>query len=186
MGDGDNEPTVDIYQPEMADVEALADLWVDLAAEQRDHGSHFRAAENRTRIREALARHSVIGGLFAARPTLDAGDQTPGHRGNQSTSPIGFVMFSIESPDYRKHVTRGIVHNLYVHESHRREGIGHILLSRAEEALRRQGADVVVLEVLAPNDAARQFYRRQGYKTHRLELEKDLASESDTHSRDDR
>ena len=36
-------------------------------------------------------------------------------------------------------VRRAIVHHLYVHPEHRRQGIGHLLVQNAEEALRKEG-----------------------------------------------
>ncbi|MFB6255125.1 MAG: N-acetyltransferase, partial [Haloplanus sp.] len=49
------------------DADAIADLWVALAADQRRHGSHLCADANRDAIRESLARHAAADGLTLAR-----------------------------------------------------------------------------------------------------------------------
>ncbi len=53
----------------------------------------------------------------------------------------------------------------------------------AEELLRQAGADILALEAMADNESARRFYRRHGYRPHRVELEKSMRS--DTHSKED-
>jgi len=151
-----------------ADVaEAVTDLWVALAAGQREHGSHILAEDNRARIREQILRHAVSDTLLVARD----GDV------------VGFVTVERESGSYAQDYTRGVVTNLYVRPEHRGEGVGSALLAAAEDRLRELGVDAVALEVMADNEAARRFYRRAGYEPHRVELEKPV--ESDTHSKGD-
>lgn len=155
-----------IERPDTDAADELADLWVALARGQRAHGSHLLSGENRARIREAIGRHIVTGGLLVARDGDDI---------------VGFVMFSPESNEYEQDVTRGVVHNIYVREAHRGAGLGADLLAAAEDALRERGADTVTLEVMADNEDARRFYRSQGYTPHRVEMEKPLdGTESDT------
>jgi ribosomal protein S18 acetylase RimI-like enzyme len=156
---------VDVAPAERDDVDRLAELWVDLASEQRGFGSHLRDAENLTAIRESMARHAVTGGLYVAR-----GDDV-----------VGFVMFDLESTTYAQDRRRGVVRNLYVVPSRRGEGLGSRLLETAETELAAAGADAVALEALADNEAARRFYERHGYEVHRVELEKRV--ETDTRER---
>lgn len=152
----------------MACVDTLADMWVSLAADQRNHGSHLRGETNRGSIRAAIDRHVVSDNLRVAR---------------EDERVLGFVMFAIESNTLDRSLSRGLIENLYVVEDRRREGMGTTLLQTAEESLRREGVDAIALEVLAPNEGARAFYRDHGYTPHRLTLEKSI--ESDTHSKDD-
>jgi ribosomal protein S18 acetylase RimI-like enzyme len=152
------------------DADAVVDLWVRLAEGQRAYGSHLLATPNRASIREAVLRHVVTGGLAVARdPDI-----------------VGFVMFGPEAEGYEQDVDRGVVRNLFVVPECRGEGVGTALLDTAERELRDLGADVVGLEVLAANAAAREFYADRGYSPHRLELEKRLEreGESDTDSRE--
>jgi len=150
----------------MSAVDALADLWVELADGQLAYGSHLATAPNRAQVRESISRHVVTGRIRVAR----ADDRI-----------VGFVMFTIESATLERTVTRGLVENLYVVPDRREEGIGTRLLEIAEAELREEGANVVMLDVLADNEAARAFYRAQGYEPHRVTVEKSI--ESDTHSK---
>lgn len=163
-------PGVSIDSAVLADVDALVELWVRLARDQRDHDSHLRPEANRTPVRASVAHHIVGDGLFVARED-DGGDI------------VGFVMCGLEQGDYEQTVTRGMVHNLFVVPSYRGRGVGSALLERAEAALAAFGADVFALEAMADNADARRFYERHGYRTHRVELEK--SARNDTHSKED-
>jgi ribosomal protein S18 acetylase RimI-like enzyme len=156
---------VAIDRARIDDADTLAELWVDLAAGQRAYGSHLRAEANRTRIREAILRGIVAGRVLVAR----------------ATRVVGFVMVTVESGGYDQDLDRGLVQNIYVVPEYRNRGVGGDLLSAAESLLRDRGVDAVALEVMAGNEDARRFYRQQGYRPHRVELEKPV--ESDTHSK---
>lgn len=148
------------------DVAAIVDGWVALARDQRGHGSHLLAEENRATVREHVTHHVVGERIYVARRT--------GFEGI-----VGFVQFSTEVGSYRMDVDRGVVETLYVAADHRDEGIGTRLLDRAELALAADGITTVGLEVMAANEAARRFYRERGYDVHRVGMEKSL--ENDTH-----
>jgi ribosomal protein S18 acetylase RimI-like enzyme len=167
---------VNLTRADADDASALADCWVDLAAEQRQHGSHLRASANREDIRETILRAIVTNGVFVAR--AEAGDDV----GFEPGTILGFVMCSVESDYLETTVTRGTVENLYVRPAVRGRGIGSDLLARAEASLADRDVDVVKLEVMAPNEAARRFYRRHGYEPHRVTMAKSTGS--DTHSKD--
>ena len=145
------------------DADAIADLWVDLAADQRQHGSHLLPEANRTRVAETMLKHVVTDTALVAR---------------RDDEVVGFVTFGQEAERYRQDVTRGVVHNIYVQVGHRGEGIGSELLSAAEAALVERGVDRLSLQAMAANDAAREFYRRHGYEPHRIEYEKPAGSDS--------
>jgi ribosomal protein S18 acetylase RimI-like enzyme len=147
-----------IEAPGIDSADRLADLWVELAADQRAYRSHLHADENRERVREAMLRHLVTGDLLAA----------------YDPDIVGFVMFNLESGAYEQDVTRGVVQNIYVVPDKRGTGVGGALLDAAEAALAEQGADVVTLDVMAGNEDAQRFYRRHGYREHRVSVEKEL------------
>lgn len=145
-----------------AEVDTLTELWVDLAHGQSEYGSHVLPTANRERIRDSIARHAVSGGLLVAR----------------TSDIVGFVMFGPETGSYEQDVSRGIIQNLYVRADHRNEGIGTSLLTAAESALASAGVDVVSLNAMAENEAARRFYRRHGYDVHRVELERRVENDN--------
>ncbi|RLM63949.1 GNAT family N-acetyltransferase [Halorubrum sp. Atlit-8R] len=154
------------------DVDAVTDMWVSLAAGQREHGATLRAEANRATVREWVAQSVVTGELFVARaPSPEA--ETEGG-GDGDSDPVGFVGFSLERGDYERDAVRGTVSNLYVVPERRGEGIGAALLDAAESELAEAGAEHVALEALADNDRAREFYAARGYGLHRVELTKSL------------
>ena len=161
---------VTIESPSVEAVDQIADLWVELARGQRQYGSHLLADSNRTPARNAITRHVVTGGMLVA--TEYGQKEREGRVERLGRRFVGFVMFGLESGAYEQDATRGVIHNLYVRASHQNEGIGARLLEAAEEALADSGAEVVTLEAMADNDAAIRFYRRHGYDTHRVTLEK--------------
>jgi ribosomal protein S18 acetylase RimI-like enzyme len=159
--------TVEPAAPVEAD--AVADLWVALAREQRPHGSHVDPDANRDAISESMARHAVDGGLTVAREDDDI---------------VGFVRFDVERGPLVQDRTRGVVRDLYVVPARRDEGVGARLLDAAEAALRDRGVTVVALEALVANADAVRFYERQGYRRHRIEFEREV--ENDKRPRGDR
>jgi len=146
--------------------DALADLWVRLADEQQAYGSHLLSDGNREAVREIILRHVVTDRLSVALV-----DETV----------VGFVTFDVETGYFEQDVTRGVIEHLYVAPDYRDAGIGSDLVARAERALSEREVDVISLEVMADNEAARRFYRRHGYRPHRMEMEK--PAQSDTHSK---
>lgn len=158
---------MDIEAPDTSLAGTVTDMWSDLAAGQQAYGSHLLPRANRTRIRESVVRHIVTDTLLVARDGEDI---------------AGFVMFSVESGSFDQDVRRGVVENLFVAEPYRNESVGADLLAAAEAQLSDRDVDVLALEVMVENDAARSFYRDHGYEPHRLELEKPV--ENDTPSRD--
>ena len=146
------------------DVAAVTELWVALAREQRAHGSHLRAAENREQARDLVAQYVHTGDCAVAR----SGGQ-----------PVGFVMFHVETGFFETDATRGVVDNLYVLPDRRGEGVGSALLDYAEDRLRDAGADALAVEALWDNEAARRLYERRGYAPHRVTMEKPVGGERD-------
>lgn len=143
------------------DLEALVQMWVDLAVGQRAYGSHLLGEPNEAAIRDHLTRQ-VLGDRVAVAT---------------AEKPVGFVSFAVETGRYDQDVTRGIVQDLYVRPARRGEGIGTRLLATAERALAGDGAGVVALEAMATNDDATRFYEARGYTPHRIEFERPVAEE---------
>lgn len=160
--------TVHVEPAALADVDRVADMWTALADEQRSHGSHLMAAENHEAIARTMVRHAVDDELLVAR---------------KDGETVGFVSFEVESGGFARSVTRGIVQNVYVVPDQREQGVGTALLDAAEDALAERDAEVISIEALAANDAARRLYQRRGYDPYRIEFERPV--ETDNHSRPD-
>lgn len=141
--------------PGIDEADAIADAWVALAADQQSYDSRLLPVENRAVARESICRSIVTGGMLVARRDDDI---------------VGFVQFGVESGAYETDVRKGLVENLFVDPAHRDSGVGSILLDAAESALAADGAEVVVLDVMADNERARRFYHRHGYGPHRITM----------------
>ena len=153
----------------LSDLDAVVEAWVDLAADQRQHGSQVLPEPNRNAIRGVVGSHVLHGGLLVAR---EEGEAPVGDL-------VGFVTFGPEDGGFELDTSRGVIRHLWVREDRRDEGIGSELLDAAEQRLAERGIEQVSLEVLAENEAARRFYRERGYRTHRLELAKELDGPGD-------
>jgi ribosomal protein S18 acetylase RimI-like enzyme len=157
-----------VDDPDPTEADAVADLWVELARDQRAYGSHLLAEANRAAVRETAAARIAGGGVLLART---AGDEA-----------VGFVMFGPELGSYENDTERWVVQNLYVRPAHRDRGVGSDLLAAAEAEMVDRGAEAVAVEAMAANRDALRFYRRAGFDAHRVQLEK--RPESDTLTRD--
>lgn len=159
--------SVRIETPSMESIEKITDLWVELAGSQLAYDSHVKVEPNRSRMRQTISRHLASGDIFVA---ID--DEL-----------IGFVMYAVESNSLDQTTVRGFIKDLYVVPDRRNEGIGSALLEAGERALGEKGVETIALEVLSKNSPAREFYRKRGYESHRLTVEKPI--ENDTHSKDE-
>lgn len=151
---------VHIEAASMDDVDVVTDQWVALVDDQRQYGSHLLGAANRSPGKSIVEQYVHADGLGVAR--------APDGR------VLGFVMFHVERGMFEQDVRRGIVENVYVVPSRRSEGIGTELLEYAEDALEAEGAEVVALSVMAENSAAREWYHDNGYRPHRVTVERPL------------
>jgi L-amino acid N-acyltransferase YncA len=80
---------------------------------------------------------------------------------------VGVVGFQSLEP-YASYGTHAFDHVLtvgtYVHESHRRRGIGRMLAATCFDAARRSGCTRVLTEIRADNDASLRFYLALGFE----------------------
>ena len=152
------------------DLDSIVTLWSDLVAGQRSHDSHILAAENESAARDVLSRYVVVNDVVVAEAT-ETSDWSAG-------VIVGFAMYHLEEGLYEMDVTRGVVENIYVIPTARGRGIGSALMERAEDDLREDGADTIILSVMATNRRALEFYRERGYEDQRIVLERALDGES--------
>ncbi|WP_254523159.1 GNAT family N-acetyltransferase [Natrinema caseinilyticum] len=167
-----NNPQPTIEPASQDDLETIAELWVRLARDQRAYDSAVLPDANRDTMRDTLAAYRVTGELLVARLRREI---------------VGFVSVSVERGSLELDATRGLLTNIYVEPAVRDQGIGTALLEAAEDTLAEQGADVVLLEVMAGNVDAHRFYRRRGYDEFRVTMRRSLEDrdENDTHSKED-
>jgi GNAT superfamily N-acetyltransferase len=130
------------------DEHALFELIRALAAYERlSDGVHGSA--------QALGRHLFGDGGAGQRPWAEA------LLAHQGTTPIGFALFFA---NYSTFLTRpGIyLEDLFVLESHRRQGVGRGLLAEVRRIAEARGAGRLEWSVLDWNASAIAFYRRLG------------------------
>jgi len=144
------------------DIDRLVELWVALMETGQADGGHLDPAASKAAARRHLAAAIIDDRILLARP---------------ENLIVGFASVTRERGTFEMECTRGIVENLYVVPSARRQGIGAALLEAAEGRLHELGADVVAVETLAANEAGRAFYRAQGYRPHRVTLERRVESD---------
>ena len=58
---------------------------------------------------------------------------------------------------------RAVVHHLCVHPGYRRMGIAHMLVKKAEEALKNEGISKIFGLVFKDNETANSFWEAEGY-----------------------
>ncbi len=81
------------------------------------------------------------------------------------SEPIGYMILTLGySLEYRGR--DAFVDELFVHESHRRRGIGRKAMQVLEQACRELDVRALHLEVERPNVAAQALYRKFGFVDH--------------------
>jgi ribosomal protein S18 acetylase RimI-like enzyme len=129
---------MDIRTVVASDIDAVVAFWRDVFPESNDPTRPQR--DPRTNIVRKLAFGD---GLFWLAE--DAGQV------------VGTVMAG-----YDGH--RGWLYSLGVHPSRREHGIGRLLLSHAEIALKKLGCPKVNVQVLQTNEGSQAFWQAAGYK----------------------
>jgi ribosomal protein S18 acetylase RimI-like enzyme len=129
---------MDIRTVLASDIDAIVAFWRDVFPEYNDPARPQR--DPRTNIVRKLAFGD---GLFWLAE--DAGQV------------VGTVMAG-----YDGH--RGWLYSLGVHPARRAHGVGRLLLSHAEIALKKLGCPKVNVQVLQINEGARAFWEAAGYK----------------------
>jgi ribosomal protein S18 acetylase RimI-like enzyme len=84
---------------------------------------------------------------------------------------IGYVWMSTRDSDSGKH---GLIHHIFIKESHRKMGLAAKLMNYAEEYFRKKGIDVIKLTVTIDNGAAVRLYEKLGYTKKRIVMEKGI------------
>ncbi len=85
--------------------------------------------------------------------------------------PVGFLIGTVEKeiPIYRLK-EYGFIHDLWVEEDYRHEGVARQLVMRAVERFGEIGVAQVRLDTAAPNEAARRLFERCGFRVSVVEM----------------
>ena len=86
----------------------------------------------------------------------------------EGTSPVG-LLNGIESFSTFAAMPVINIHDIVVLESHRRSGIGALLIAETEAIARERGACKLTLEVLEGNTGARALYEKLGFAPYQLD-----------------
>lgn len=87
----------------------------------------------------------------------------------------GFVATELKTS--RDFFSRGLylhIHELFVTEDFRRQGVASELLEKSEEFCLEEGGEMIQLSVNIRNDAAKKLYRQKGYDKERVKMVKEL------------
>lgn len=97
----------------------------------------------------------------------------------RSSEVVGYVFAGIEPTSWRDlRGPCGFIHDIYVHESARKEGAGQRLLREAIEWIHSRGMTQVVLWSKAGNDSAQRMFTKLGFRDTMIEMTLDETSKS--------
>jgi ribosomal protein S18 acetylase RimI-like enzyme len=93
---------------------------------------------------------------------------------------VGFLIATVESeiPIYRLS-EYGFVHDLWVEEDYRHEGVARQMVTLAVERFREIGVGQIRLDTAAANDAARGLFAACGFRPSTVEMLLEVRGESD-------
>lgn len=84
---------------------------------------------------------------------------------------VGYAYARLEDRDWNALLdAHGALHDILVHESARRRGIGRLLLTRVLDELRERGAPRVVLHTAVQNHGAHELFESLGFRKTMLEM----------------
>jgi ribosomal protein S18 acetylase RimI-like enzyme len=89
----------------------------------------------------------------------------------EGVGPVGFLIGTVEKeiPIYRLN-EYGFIHDLWVEEDYRNEGLARQLVMLAVERFREIGTSQVRLDTAAANDVARKLFERCGFRASVVEM----------------
>jgi ribosomal protein S18 acetylase RimI-like enzyme len=93
----------------------------------------------------------------------------------EGRGPVGFLIGTAEReiPIYRL-AEYGFVHDLWVEEEYRHEGVARQMVMQAVEAFRQIGVRQVRLDTAMPNEAARRLFESCGFRPDSVEMLREI------------
>jgi GNAT superfamily N-acetyltransferase len=93
----------------------------------------------------------------------------------QSGSLVGYAYARLEARDWNALLDAcGALHDIFVSEGVRRQGVARRLVEAVRDGLRGKGAPRLVLHTASKNAAARQFFAALGFRETMVELTAEL------------
>jgi ribosomal protein S18 acetylase RimI-like enzyme len=90
-------------------------------------------------------------------------------------SVVGYAYARLEPRDWNALLDAcGALHDIFVHDGVRRQGIARRLVEAVREGLRAKGAPRLVLHTASKNQSARQFFAALGFRETMIELTAEL------------
>ena len=90
---------------------------------------------------------------------------------------VGWSWLKIHENEFFKEGGYGEVIEIYVTPEWRRKGIGKTMMTHAHDWFKEKGINTVRVETAVSNQAAMTFYKKLGYKTHYVSMQKELLKE---------
>ena len=89
---------------------------------------------------------------------------------------LGYTYAGVEGNDYMSlRGPAGALHDIVVDPTHRRHGVGRMLLDATLDALKARGAPRVVLSTAEKNGAAQRLFDHAGFRRTMIEMTRELA-----------
>lgn len=112
----------------------------------------------------ALDQACYAPGISWSKAELEYFLKYPGNFGLVAEDEAGKIAgFAIAGTQRRRGAVLGRLITIDVEAAMRRRGVGHMLLTSAEERLRTEGATALLLEVAVDNEPAQGFYTGHGF-----------------------
>jgi ribosomal protein S18 acetylase RimI-like enzyme len=154
--------TVQIRRATARDVREILPVWGELAGFHANLDPAFTPSAQWPREYGAYLR------------TLMTRDDALAVIAKEGPEIIGYAIGRITAlPSFFEHRFRGYIHDVYVREAHRRQGVGRRMVEEILDWLRGRGVTMVELTVAANNDAT-QFWERLGFQTYMYQMKIDL------------
>ena len=154
--------TVQIRRATARDVREILPVWGELAGFHAHLDPAFTPSVHWSREYAAYLR------------TLMTRDDALAVIAKDGTQVIGYAIGRITTlPSFFEHRFRGYIHDVYVREAHRRQGVGRQMVEEIFEWLRSHGVTIVELTVAANNNAT-GFWERLGFQTYMYQMKTDV------------
>jgi ribosomal protein S18 acetylase RimI-like enzyme len=88
---------------------------------------------------------------------------------------VGYAYARLEPRDWNDLLDAcGALHDVFVSETARRQGVARLLVDKVRDGLREKGAPRLVLHTASKNATARQFFAALGFRETMIELTNEL------------